>query len=830
MKGIAKKLKGRKTAKNKGCRGFLKYAAGIAAMMVLLGTCDFLMGPKELSGGNVTLRLGPGNGEARAALPDAVIAGLRYKVEFRGPGETVINRNLEPGSGTLRLSLALGEWEIQAQAYTLGDVLAGTGTLAVTVVPGEAEVYIPMTAAAVRIRYVKAAGSGDGTTWENASGDLQAMIDEMGAAKTADPLIDPVVKVAAGTYKPKYKPDSSGRPVLAANDRDAAFILRPGVQVLGGYAAAEDGSTGDAERAGRFNADGTLTGDIYRATLSGDFGNNDTVSGSGKTLTITNNGENARHVVLGLDIPGDGTTILDGFTITGGNANNSGPIPMSLYYIDPYGGGGIYNSNASPVLTNLTIWGNSSGVMGGGGMYNYDYSSPRLNKVSILQNKIGGGGGGGMHNVDNSSPVLTGVTISGNFSGGMGGGMANDNSSSPEMTGGTISGNHANVGGGMSNENTSPRLDGVSIRDNTAEWGGGVFNSNSSPVLTNVIISGNKAIDDTLSYGEGGGIANIDGSAPVINGGSITENEAVEGGGGMFNYDSSPVLIGTVITKNKVIKGRNGYDNSISGGGGIYNEDSSPALINTVIAGNDAGIYGYGGGFYNTASSSSENASPVLINTVISGNRTAFLGGGICNDNSNAGTVKMLLINVTVAGNAATGWSGGAVYNEGNAALFIRNSIIWGNDDEYGMTFNNYSNNLVVSFSCIEDNTSWGIVIGVDPFEEWIDPYPTIPPSPPGAIASNPLSWTPTDGGDYRLKANSEAGDAGNNALYPNTWAKWSDSSGDIPAAMKTTAFKTAYYDPYIGPALQTDASGTTQRVKTGSSNLSTIDMGAYER
>jgi hypothetical protein len=108
--------------------------------------------------------------------------------------------------------------------------------------------------------------------------------------------------------------------------------------------------------------------------------------------------------------------------------------------------------------------------------------------------------------------------------------------------------------------------------------------------------------------------------------------QAVEGGGGMFNYDSSsPVVIRTAITKNKVINGRKGYDNSISGGGGIYNEDSSPVLINTVIAGNDAGIYSYGGGFYNRVSSSPENASPVLINTVISGNRSTFSGGGVYN-------------------------------------------------------------------------------------------------------------------------------------------------------------------------------------------------------
>jgi hypothetical protein len=117
----------------------------------------------------------------------------------------------------------------------------------------------------------------------------------------------------------------------------------------------------------------------------------------------------------------------------------------------------------------------------------------------------------------------------------------------------------------------------------------------------------------------------------------------------------------------------------------------------------------------------------------------------------------------------------------------------------------------------------------VDPFAGWIDPYPTVPVSPPGAIASNPLSWTPTDSGDYRLKAGTGAEDAGSNALYPGTWAKWSDSAGDIPADMKTLVFKTAYYDPYIGPALQMDAGGSTRRIKTGGSNSPTIDMGAYE-
>ncbi|MHC4535065.1 MAG: hypothetical protein ACYS6K_14045, partial [Planctomycetota bacterium] len=44
-------------------------------------------------------------------------------------------------------------------------------------------------------------------------------------------------------------------------------------------------------------------------------------------------------------------TILEGFTITGGNADY---------------GGGMYNDNASPTVTNCTFSGNYAGYLGGG--------------------------------------------------------------------------------------------------------------------------------------------------------------------------------------------------------------------------------------------------------------------------------------------------------------------------------------------------------------------------------------------------------------------------------------------------------------------------------
>lgn len=105
------------------------------------------------------------------------------------------------------------------------------------------------------IRYVKpvASGSGNGSSWANASSDLQVMIDASAA--------NDEVWVAAGTYKPAaYPTGSSG----GTSSRDYAFLLKDGVKVYGGFAGTE---TLLAQRNYTTNPT-TLSGDI------GTIGNN----------------------------------------------------------------------------------------------------------------------------------------------------------------------------------------------------------------------------------------------------------------------------------------------------------------------------------------------------------------------------------------------------------------------------------------------------------------------------------------------------------------------------------------------------------------------------
>jgi hypothetical protein len=326
--------------------------------------------------------------------------------------------------------------------------------------------------AGVSRRYVKPGCAGDGSSWADASNDLQAVIN---ASTDGDEIW-----VAAGIYKPTHSASgwTSASPTgVNANpaDRDNAFILRQGVKIYGGFPAI--GNPVVADRNWTTNV----------TTLSGDLDNSGNISTG-----------DAYHVVIG--VSANLYTILDGFTITGGNANSTSAISVGGQNVARNFGGGISNPySASATFANLIISGNAS-VSTGGGMYNANSSAPTLTNVTITANTANYGGG--IANVS-ATPVITNSTITLNTAANNGGGVYN-NGASPVITNSTISGNSANsassYGGGIYNIDSSPLLTNVTISGNFAWRGGGINNNNSSPTLTNVTIAGNKAT------GNGGGI------------------------------------------------------------------------------------------------------------------------------------------------------------------------------------------------------------------------------------------------------------------------------------------------------------------------------------
>lgn len=377
---------------------------------------------------------------------------------------------------------------------------------------GSGDIFVTKLTLTPQIHYVKwnAAGENDGSSWTDAYIDLQSALS---AASAGDEIW-----VAAGTYKP-----TSGA------DRSVSFVLKNGVAVYGGFAGNE---TLREQR--NFQTNVTI--------LSGDIG------------SVGNSSDNSYHVVVGSNT--DNSAVLDGFSVTGGNANRD-----DLILTDMSRGGGMYSSLGSPTVTNVIF--NENNAIFGGGMYNY--GDQYVNHIPVIKNVIFSNNtaveGGGMRNDNYSTPLLTDVSFIGNEAPRTGGGMENVLQSNPTLVNVTFSGNSATggVGGGMSNISSNPSLINVTFNNNSAEWGGGMANGTSSPNIVNVTFSGNTAVV------HGGGISNESNSNPVIQNTILWSNSSPEGAQ-IYNESGS-----TATVEDSVVQG--GY----AGGTNIITAD--PKLL-----------------------------------------------------------------------------------------------------------------------------------------------------------------------------------------------------------------------------------------------------------
>jgi hypothetical protein len=228
-------------------------------------------------------------------------------------------------------------------------------------------------------------------------------------------------------------------------------------------------------------------------------------SSSGPDLTTINaSGLNSAVVTCN---SGEGaTTIIEGFTVTGGGGSATN-------------GGGMFNTGSSPTVTNCIF--TSNNAYRGGGMLNDQNSFPTVTNCIFTSNT--GTYGGGMYNAYGSNSTVTNCTFENNNAPWFGGGMDNDHYASPTVTNCTFIGNGSGFGGGMFNgDHSSPTVVNCTFTDNSSPNGGGMFSKgNSSPTVTNCIFWGdtvneivNESSITTVTYSdvEGGwaGTGNID--------------------------------------------------------------------------------------------------------------------------------------------------------------------------------------------------------------------------------------------------------------------------------------------------------------------------------
>jgi parallel beta-helix repeat protein len=207
------------------------------------------------------------------------------------------------------------------------------------------------------------------------------------------------------------------------------------------------------------------------------------VLGAGADVT-TIHGSHTGPVVTATAITS--TTTLDGFKIENGAAGY---------------GGGMYNSGASPVVSNCVFDGNTTSG-NGGGMYCYSYSSPTITSCTFTNNTATAWGGGIDCEVY-SSPTITNCVIAGNTAG-RGGGIFSYITPSPVITNNTIVGNTASDRGGgiyVNGSTAMPTITNNIIASNTAPNGSAIYCATATLVIDYNNVYSNTLVNCTSTHG-----------------------------------------------------------------------------------------------------------------------------------------------------------------------------------------------------------------------------------------------------------------------------------------------------------------------------------------
>ena len=444
------------------------------------------------------------------------------------------------------------------------------------------------TVAAAKIIYVDAdaAGVGNGSSWADAYNFLQ---DALADANTSEKPVE--IRVAQGTYRPDedtLHPDGTG-------DRTATFRLITGVTIKGGFAGIgqQDPNILDIQ--------------TCETILNGDLSHDDVdINDPCDLFNDLTRFDNSYHIVTGSDT--DATAILDGLTVTSGNANREWPI---------YFGGGMFIDSGSPTLLNCRLRANVAAQAGGlyigsgspkitnctfsdnaakhaGGMMNAG-TNTTLSNCTFIRNFAATDGGATIC----ANAKLIGCTFIGNSAGYEGGAIDND-CSAPTIdrcvfientagaSGGAISnyegdlnivcctftGNSARYGGAIYQGDTDSILIGCRFIGNSASTGGAIANDGySDPTLTNCVFSTNSA-------DVGGAFYNTTGSAPKLINCTFYRNSVSKVGGGMCisnNYSFNPALTNCTFSSNSAIEN----------GGAIYLGEGGTAILTNCILWDD---------------------------------------------------------------------------------------------------------------------------------------------------------------------------------------------------------------------------------------------------
>lgn len=357
--------------------------------------------------------------------------------------------------------------------------------------------------------YVKPLGTGDGSSWANAT--------SLGSALASSLSSGDKIHIAAGTYRPSVTITNGDTAVGA--DNDLTFEIKQNVELIGGY--SQNPTTGEAPNpsVNETILSGLLENDsqvnhviavtapkidgesvkLYGLTIKEGHASDESGAGTSGELIINDlfypRNYGAGIIAAGSRLEIDECIISNNTAVAHGVAmlihqeaeivvNNSKIIDNGDVAVSS-NGVGMWLRNSTGTFNNCTVAGNeTSGV--GSGVYIYTTAKLNMNNCTIANN-IAGARGGAIYARGTSDAVLINCTISGNSATNYGGGIHTYGSSVIDVISSTITNNNAPNGGGVHNTDSN----GCSIN------------------LYNSIVSGNFNGDGMTSLEIGGTITTI---------------------------------------------------------------------------------------------------------------------------------------------------------------------------------------------------------------------------------------------------------------------------------------------------------------------------------
>ena len=364
---------------------------------------------------------------------------------------------------------------------------------------------------AKNIYYVKVNGTGDGTSWSNAAGNIQDMIDKAVAGDE--------VWVAAGTYIPTTQ--------TGANENSKTFLMKDGVNLYGGFAGNET-SIND-----RIQSDVDDNGKVEAWEFTNETILSGKLSESDKCNKVVTLGDPDAFLI---------ETLLDGFTVTGGttgiNSSGKGVINNCLVVNNTGSSGGGVVNGSDGTVSNCKVTDNSDDRVTGSLAQTCYFVLGRQTCFTNSYSALGGG-------IYNSGTVINCVVTNNSA-------IITDNNNVASYT----------QGGGI--YNSGGRIINCSVTNNSSQTlygcnyphyaqGGGIYNDGGEVI--NCFVADNSCNVTSLStytpshgeawYSRGGGIYNQYGSVNsccVINNrvnGSTSYPPVYKNGGGIYNYGTS---------------------------------------------------------------------------------------------------------------------------------------------------------------------------------------------------------------------------------------------------------------------------------------------------